>query len=135
MADSDRIYNQFVFVNNLFIGLATGVTTFLVHLAFSKDYVFSNSLEKYIILIAAILNFVSLGLGVFLAWRLVKHFRLLSRHSTVKIEGNDSKPLISSERMNRRLLRWQGVILFLGSLFLFILLMIGFISKHIVSAA
>jgi hypothetical protein len=131
MADESRIDEQFGFVNNLFIGLATGLSTYLFHLSFSADSAFSNWFERISVVFSAVLALLSLVLGSWLAWRRIDHFRMLSRHPNTRDEKRKESyiNLLFSEKANRRLLKLQGATLFLALIPLFVLTVRGFICK------
>ena len=130
MPQSDETHRQFAFVNNLFIGLSTGILTFLVHLAFNNDFSFSNVVVQGLVLLATITTFASLLVGVILAWIRVQHFRLFSGASISNERGIQKiREAAIPELLDRKLIKAQGLLLLLSALFLFILAFSELLNK------
>src|SRR3990172_2282403 len=130
MPQSDETHRQFAFVNNLFIGLSTGILTFLVHLAFNNDFSFSNVVVQGLVLLATITTFASLLVGVILAWIRVQHFRLFSGASISNERGIQKiREAAIPELLDRKLIKSQGLLLLLSALFLFILAFSELLNK------
>ena len=65
---------QLSFVNNLLIGLATGMLAFQTQLAFD-DKVSLTVIDKWLVILSIVLAFSSLAVGCYLAWNRLHSFR------------------------------------------------------------
>ena len=117
MSDNLKIDRQFGFVNNLFIALAAGALTVLVNLTFNSSFKTLSTTVRYMLMSSAILFFLSLLFGVCLAWIRINHYRIASQVKVATESEKNVKLLafISSEQKNRKLIRFQGVLLLVGS--------------------
>ena len=65
---------QFSFVNNLLIGLSTGILAFQLNISFNSDIVF-DTWSKCLFLSSVVVIFISLALGCLTAWNRLVDFR------------------------------------------------------------
>jgi hypothetical protein len=128
-----RTIEQLGFVNNLFIFLATGMLAFQVSLAIGD--VSLTTFDRYSIVTAASLMFISIGLGCYVAWNRLRSFRLTAqiayKRESGKREGiEDLRNKVSNlDKKTWPLLCAQGVSFGLGALLLVIFAIINFIGR------
>ncbi len=134
MTDSSEITKQFGFVNNLFIGLSTGLITFLAHLSFTAEIASLPVYEKVLMIASLITAFISLLLGAILAWKRIDQFRVESRlNDLTKEEVKEHVKVIARrELIARRLLKYQGISLLLAASMLFLLALARFMIVRLV---
>ncbi len=128
-----RTVDQLSFVNNLFVGLSTGMLIFLIQFAFSHNGRFVN-IEKWLNVCSIVLIFFSLFTGGLLAINRLYSFRLTSeiarnRESNGR-EGIEEKRSLAKKRDRRTwILLWTQIISFiLGGLLLLIISVMRYLS-------
>lgn len=129
MSHLSNIDRQFGFVNDLFIGLASGLLTYLFHISLTVSSSSATWLERGLYVLVVALSLLSLLSGASLAWRRVEHFRKLARHGRLSEADKQTNMhyILVSEKLNRRLLKWQGVCFALSLLVLSVLTVKGFV--------
>ena len=69
-----RTIEQLGFVNNLLIGLATGLLIFEGKLSFDKKEILT-CVDKWLIVLSVLSIFISLSIGCYVAWNRLRSFR------------------------------------------------------------
>jgi hypothetical protein len=121
----DISIHQLGAVNNLFIGLATGLLAFQTQLAFDQEV---NLLPWETLIMAAslIFLFLSILVGCYLAWNRLSDFRLtaqIARKREKDQRGDIAELRCKSKYLGNltwSLIQWQAVLFALGSLVLLI---------------
>ncbi|MGA9365786.1 MAG: hypothetical protein WBW16_15600 [Bacteroidota bacterium] len=137
MPDQSNIDRQFGFVNNLYIALAAGVLTVLVNLSFNTVFKTLDLPVRYILTSSAFLFFLSLVIGVYLAWFRISYYRIGSQYDQVTDSEKKEKlrDLLVAEKRNRNLLKYQGIFLLLGSLAMLLSLLWQFYQSFGINGA
>lgn len=128
-----RTTEQLGFVNNLFIGLATGLLAFQTNLAFD-DKTHLTAVEKIFVVPSMILIALSLMLGCYVAWNRLGSFRITTKIAK-KRENNESKVIDKLRKSTRSkdkytwcILMLQTISFGLGGLFLLVASMIRYLK-------
>lgn len=96
-----RAIQQMGFLNNLLIGLTTGLLAFQTQIAFDKDVALSNC-EKWFVILSLSFLFLSLVLGLYLAWNRLNDFRLTAQ--VARKREKDDREGISDKRQEYKVL-------------------------------
>lgn len=120
---------QLSFVNNLIIGLSTGLLAFQLNLVFSNEAI-SQIKGGLIFLCSILFVLISLGVGLLTAWNRLKDFRITEKiaRNKQKGESGDIEDLRKqSDKLGKKtwiLLKLQMAFFGVGALLLLILAII-----------
>lgn len=127
-----RTIEQLGFVNNLLIGLATGLFAFSVQLAF--DTATLTTAAKIGMIVSIVLAFGSIVLGCLTAWNRLSSFRTTARVARDRQREGDNDVEQLRESSSKRdektwcLLLWQAITFALSALLLAIIAIARYIS-------
>jgi len=129
-----RAIEQLGFVNNLLIGLATGVLAFQTQLAFDDNVSFALT-EKILLVLSIASVFFSLALGCYIAWNRLCSFRITTRiarkRETNQREGIEGMRALSKtlDKRTWTLLPWQTSLFAFGGLLLLVASIVRYFVK------
>jgi len=120
------------FVNNLLVGLATGLLAFHTNMAFD-DKVSLSILETWLVIPSLISMFLSLAIGCYLAWNRLDSFRLTAQIARKRekdsLEGIDELRSVVKclDCRTWMCIRWQAILFALGGLLLLAVAIAGYL--------
>lgn len=128
-----RTIEQLGFVNNLLVGLATGMLAFQTKVAFD-DKVSFTGVERWLAILSIILVFLSLAFGCYVAWNRLRSFRATMQtarqRETNQRQGIEELRTLSTALDKRTwwLLPLQTALFALGGLLLLVLSILRYLK-------
>lgn len=129
-----RAIEQLGFVNNLLIGLSTGLLVFQTQLAFNDKTSF-QSFEKWLVVPSIVLVFASLVAGCYVAWNRLRSFRNTAKVARMRSQNQDEKIIKElrtlSDAQDQKtwwFLPMQAILFALGSLLLLIAAIVRYLQ-------